>query len=153
MPVLTGFRGTYKDWVVLRGPDPPRPVTWTKRGREFQGLRIVMFITDIILHLNNVSMTDTSAIQKTRTYLSRIVFLFHMLLLLVQMRQAILLLGWTFQNMRDRQIAGRQKKGKRFIVFCLAVFIWGSPSSSRRATCWLRHSKQNEDFIMEIQCD
>jgi hypothetical protein len=42
----------------------------------------------------------------------------------------ILFLGWTFQNIRDRKIADGQKKGKRFIVFCLAVFIWGSPSSS-----------------------
>ena len=95
-----------------------------------------MFVIDVIWHLDNAAMTDMSAIQKTRTYLSRIIFLFCMLSALVWRQQ---LISWMIQNTRDRQILGCQKMGKRLIVLCLAVWIWGSPSSFWRAACWLRH--------------
>src|SRR6267154_2738269 len=61
----------------------------------------------------------------------------------------IILLCQMSQNIRDRQIAGCQKKSQRFIVFSLLVWIWGSLLSSRRAACWLRHSKCKNDFITE----
>lgn len=58
-------------------------------------------------------------------------------------------MGWMIQYTRDRQITGCKKTGKRLIVLCLAVWIWGSPSSSRRAACWLRHM-QNEDEMRSL---